>query len=346
MSKLSFKDQEIKIGIDVHKNSWSTKFLSRDVNLGSPTFSGPSKAEQLASYAHKMYPDANFECAYEAGFCGFWIQEKLTKLGLPTIVVNPADIPTNDKERAFKEDRRDSLKIAKALRSDMLEPIYVPSLEDQENRSLVRQKYRMARDIRRTKNRIKSHLAFYGKSLLNEEGKEEKYWSNRVITKLENKAIEENDHTLQGWVSYLKVQRLTQLNLVRSLRTLSKSEKYKESYEKLYIIQGVGLLTAMVFLTEIMDIGRFSNQERYLSYIGLIPGTNSSGSKSISTGITHRGNKQLRSALVLSAWVAIQTNPEMTLYYQKQKANKPANKAIIKVARKLATEMRYTLINK
>ena len=31
---------------------------------------------------------------YEAGFCGFWIHERLTALGIDNIVVNPADVPT------------------------------------------------------------------------------------------------------------------------------------------------------------------------------------------------------------------------------------------------------------
>ena len=40
------------------------------------------------------------------------------------MVVNPADIPTTLKEIIQKEDARDSLKIAKALRSGILRPIY------------------------------------------------------------------------------------------------------------------------------------------------------------------------------------------------------------------------------
>jgi len=33
-------------------------------------------------------------------------------------------------------------------------------------------------------------------------------------------------------------------------------------------IQGIGLITAMVIMTEINDIHRFSNQEKLTSYVG------------------------------------------------------------------------------
>lgn len=50
----------------------------------------------------------NYFSAYEAGFSGLWPHYKLTELGINNIVVNPADIPTTQKEKVQKEDKRDS----------------------------------------------------------------------------------------------------------------------------------------------------------------------------------------------------------------------------------------------
>ena len=77
-------------------------------------------------------------------------------------VVNPADIPTTDKEKVQKEDKRDSRKIAKSLRSRDLAPIYVPSTKTLEDRSLVRTRSMLVKDLTRYKNRIKSFLYFHG----------------------------------------------------------------------------------------------------------------------------------------------------------------------------------------
>ena len=49
-----------------------------------------------ALYAHlvKNYPKAEYYSVYEAGFCGFWIHYRFIELGIHSIVVNPADVPT------------------------------------------------------------------------------------------------------------------------------------------------------------------------------------------------------------------------------------------------------------
>jgi len=43
------------------------------------------------------------------------------------MVVNPADVPTKDKERADKTDRVDCRKLARGLRNGEIKGIYVPS---------------------------------------------------------------------------------------------------------------------------------------------------------------------------------------------------------------------------
>ena len=79
-----------------------------------------SFVDTLVKYLNTKYPKGEYQCAYEAGFSGFWAQEQLQAKGVNTIVVNPADIPTTDKERQFKTDKRDSKKIALTLRSGEL----------------------------------------------------------------------------------------------------------------------------------------------------------------------------------------------------------------------------------
>ena len=63
---------------------------------------------------------------------------KLIELGIKNIVVNPADIPTTDKDRRQKEDARDSRKIAKGLSQNNLTAIYIPDIEKEGDRNLIR----------------------------------------------------------------------------------------------------------------------------------------------------------------------------------------------------------------
>lgn len=68
------------------------------------TFSQEPNPEQLANHLKRHYPNGEYSCVYEAGFCGFWIQESLEKLGIKCKVVNAADVPTTDKEKRLKTD--------------------------------------------------------------------------------------------------------------------------------------------------------------------------------------------------------------------------------------------------
>lgn len=343
MTNLSFSGKNIYVGIDVHKKSWEVKILTEHTSHRPLHLSSDHKLKDLTNYLKKNFPDATILCAYEAGFSGYWIQEGLEQEGITTLIIHPADIPTSDKEKQYKTDQRDCLKIAQTLRSGLLEGIYVPSKEFQKDRAVVRQRYQIASDQRRIKNRIKSHLAFFGIEVKWEEGVNERYWSNQMMNNLESYGEQKEDQVLKGHMKHLRLHRELELEATQALRQISKKASYEKKVNALRKIPGVGLLTVMTFLTEIMEVTRFSSEEKLLSYVGLIPGSHSSGEREVRTRMTNRGNKRVRTAMILSAWMAVRNDSRMALYYEEQKKNKCAQKAIVKVARKLIRKMRYEL---
>ena len=100
----------------------------------------------------KNFPNSNYFSAYEASFSGFKTHRDLISLGIKNMVVNPADIPTTDKERKQKEDSRDSRKIAKQLSKNDLMAIYIPDIDTEGDRQLVRYRKTLTKEISRTKN--------------------------------------------------------------------------------------------------------------------------------------------------------------------------------------------------
>jgi len=70
-----------------------------------------------------------------------------TQQGVNNIVVHAADVPTKQKERAFKTDKRDCRKIARSLSNEELDAIYVPSLKTQQDRTLVRLRLTFRKDL-------------------------------------------------------------------------------------------------------------------------------------------------------------------------------------------------------
>lgn len=98
------------------------------------------------------------------------------------MVVNPADVPSSDKEKWLKNDKIDARKISRELSAGKLAPIYVPAIEMEQVRSLVRQRSRLVKDQTRCKNRVWHLLMFSGLKL--DADRPKQYWSRRFVESL------------------------------------------------------------------------------------------------------------------------------------------------------------------
>jgi transposase len=343
--KIDFTDQNIYAGFDAHLRSWKVTVMAEDIVY--KTFTQPPRPEVLFNYLQEHFPGGTYHTAYEAGFCGYWIHDKLVSFGINSIVVNPADIPTTDKERVQKEDKRDSRKIARSLSSGTLTPIYTPSLRTQRDRSLMRTRAMLVRDLARYKNRIKSFLYFYGISIDSSFNNPQSHWSNRFMNWLESIDMgeESGKEALHVLISECKNLRTSILNITKQVRRLSQAETYQERVILLRSIPGIGLLTAMIILTELETINRFRNIDKMCGYIGLVPSTKSSGEKERTGDITPRGHNVLRTAIIESSWTAIRNDPSLMRSYLSFIKRMDENKAIVKIAKKLLSRIRFVLTN-
>lgn len=342
--EISFRGHQIYVGLDVHKNSWQVSIALKEV-IQKTFHMSPGSPQELKGYLDRNYPDGEYHCAYESGFCGFWIQEELTRLGIKTSVYHAIDIPTTNKEKRQKTDKRDSLKIVKALRQGDCESIYVPNKDQQKMRSLVRQRASIVEDRQRIMHRIKSHLSYYGIECEALGWRQE--WSGKHIEWLKSQADKSQDQTLDWMLRELALMRNMEREILKQLREISKTSTYKSAVDLLLSVPGVGLKSALVILTEIgLDFDRFDKLDRLCAYCGLMPDTNSSGEAERVGNLTHRGNRRLRCILIECAWAAIKRDPELALCYSEYKKRMAGQKAIIKIARKLLNRIRRVLNKK
>jgi transposase len=344
-NKIDFNGQHVYVGIDVHLKSWTVTIMTE--LLVHRTFSQPAKPEALYHYLDKNFPGAIYHSAYEAGFCGYWIHNMLVKFGIKSIVVNPADIPTTGKEKVMKTDGRDSVKIARSLRSGDLVPIHVPSITTLEQRGLIRIRATLVRDLTRYKNRIKAFLHLHGIECPEVFNNSQTHWSNRFNKWLET--IEMTEWSGKASIDILLEQskhlRASVLQVTRQVRVLAKTDRYKVQQDLLRSIPGIGILTAMTILTEIETITRFANIDQLCGFIGLVPSTNSTGDHEVIGDITPRGHSILRSAIIESAWVAARLDPALNKSYHDYCKRMEPNKAIIRIARKLCSRIMFVLKN-
>ena len=340
--KVDFSGHNLFIGMDVHEKSWNVSIFLEDMFIRSFTQQPSAKALELL--LKRDYPEANYLCGYESGYCGFSIQRRLNALGIACQVMHAGDIPQTNKEKLSKRDPVDSKKIGEALATRKAKPIYIPDEESEQDRGLVRYRDRLQKDITRCKNRIRSTLYEFG-IILPDAFK--KGWSNRFIQWLNEteQIIGSTRTTLNHMIEQMVTLRGLLLKVNRDIRKLQNSPRYKQRVQYLTSISGIGPLSAMIILTELIDIRRFSSFRNLNSYVGFYPMEHSTSDKEHKGGIMIRHNKHLRKLLVEDAWVAMRHDPALTLAFNQWSVRMTGKRAIVKVARKLLSRIRYVLIN-
>lgn len=342
-NKISFKGQNIYVGIDVHLKSWSVTILSETSVLKK--FVQGADPDKLHRTLTTNYPEAEYHSVYEAGFCGFWIHDRLTALGIHNIVVNPSDVPTTSSEKLRKTDAVDSRKLASSLRARQLKGIYTPDAEALEIRSLIRLKNSITKDMTRQKNRIKSQLRYLGVEIPSEYLEPRSNWSKRFIAWLKEVQMMTTSgrQTLDLQIRQFEDLRRQKLEITRALRTLSHSDRFEETLKLLMTVPGIGQSTGLALLSEIVDIKRFKNSEDLAAYVGMIPMCHSTGEHDGTGDITTRKHAILRANIIEAAWIAIRHDEAMQLCYLNNCKKMVASKAIVKVARKLVNRIFFVL---
>lgn len=337
---ISFANVHFFIGLDAHLRNW--KVTIRLDGLELKTFSmNPSPLELLA-YLQKHYPDGIYHIVYEAGFCGFWALRIFRQQNIDCIIVNPADVPTTNKEKVNKSDPIDSRKLARELENKSLHSIYIPDTFHEELRMLMRLRYRIIQSQTRTKNRIKGLLYTQGIQIpLQFSGHAR--WSHAFILWLQQLHLitSAGNFTLQNLICQLKEIREHNKNVLKQLRKEATKDDIAPIMKALQGVPGVAFITAMYLYTEIMDMKRFSNDEHLVSFVGLVPSTQTSDENVYSNGISFRQNSFLRTMMIEAAWTAVREDPAMTLKFKELTKRMNSQNAIIRIAKKLVKRIRH-----
>jgi len=339
VKELNFAGKRICCGLDAHKSNWKVHARMDGKELAS--FSQNPDAILLSRYFKKNYPGAEVNVVYEAGFCGFGIQRSLSELGIECIVVNAADVPSSDKERKRKDDKVDARKLSRQLAEGNLKGIYIPGIQMEHARALVRQRYRLVQDQTRCKNRIK-HMLMCNGVPLNSNG----HWSGKYVKQLENVKCEPPLQTaLNLAIEEYKQMRSLLKGATLAIRNLAEQPAFAKVQRYIQSIDGIGLINGMVIQTEIQDIERFKTLDGLCDYAGFVPDISSSDDRMVIKGITYRCNEFLRKALIESSWILIRKDPAMLMKYNEYRKRMNKNKAIIRIGKHLLSRIRYVWSN-
>jgi transposase len=106
---------------------------------------------------------------------------------------------------------------------------------------------------------------------------------------------------------------------------------------RLMSVPGVNVITAATFLAAIGEVGRFRSPRKLTGYLGLDPRVRQSGPGPATHGrISKQGSAPARYALVEASWSVVRQPGPLHAFYERVRARRGHQVAIVAAARKLA----------
>ncbi len=313
------------LGLDVHAATIAVAMLE-DGQERPEVHEIANDPASIRKTIKRLAKDRSLRCCYEAGPCGYVVQRQLAAMGIDCAVVAPSLIPQKPGDRV-KTDRRDAVKLSRLLRSGDLTPITVPTEDQEAVRDLVRAREAARRARTDARHRLTKFLLRQGHRYHACNWTHQFWkWVNRVT--FSHAALTK---TLQHYTDMvLQLDRQIEA-LDTDIAEIASREPFRDMVGKLSCLRGISTLAAMVILSEVYDLRRFTTASEFMAFLGLVPSEHSSGQKQRRGGITKTGNGRVRRILVEAAW-AYRHYPKVTSRQRKMFAQQPP--AIADVCRK------------
>jgi transposase len=290
------KAKTIKLGVDVHLSLY---VVVRVIDGGTPQPPQRFKPVEFMLWCAKqlILAEKVFTC-YEAGPFGYTLHRRLERMGVTNYVIRPRDWDEYGKK--VKTDKRDALAMAQCLdryvsgNRQAFCVVRVPTEEEEEKRSLSRQRESLQQEKQRLAAQGRSHALYYGGHLQGE------WWQER------------------DWQRTRPQLPAIVVNLLEPLRRLLAAVEAELDARTQELVAaapaglpvGLGQMTSQILEREVVDWDRFKNRRQVASYTGLCPREDTSGQQRFQGAINKHGNRRLRPVLVEGAWRLLVFQPD------------------------------------
>ena len=313
------------VGLDVHLD-----FIEIAICEEGKVFSAgrvPSTPEGITTLAQSLLPTDRV--ALEVTGSSWEIVKLLKPHVRRIVVVSPGD--TGIAQARAKTDRLDARTLAKLLWTGELEAVWVPPEWVSRMRRRLSRREQLVRARSRAKNEIHAVLMrrLKGRPPVSDLfGVKGRQWLRGLELPLEEN---ETVHACLRHIEFLDSE------IERVERLICQEALTSRQIRRLLTVPGVNVICAAVFLAAIGDVRRFKGSRPVVAYLGLDPRVYQSGSAPARSGrISKQGSPQARWALVEAAQSVVQQPGPMHGFYERIRARKGHNVAIVAVARKLA----------
>ncbi len=277
----------------------------------------------------------------ECIFCWYWLADLCEQEGIDFILGHALYMRAIHGVKT-KNDKLDSLKIARLMRGGNFPLAYVYPPAMRSTRDLMRRRNLFVRKRAELLSHIQNTTSQYNLEPLG------------TISRPHHR----RDKAIDSWFPDPVLQLMidTDLKLIdhydpiikeldRRILALAKGHD-SQSLALLCSIHGVGQVLALTMLYEIHDIDRFASKQDFCSYARLVKAQKSSNGKTFTGSGSRIGNAHLRWAFSEAAVMFIRKNEEANRYYQRLIARHGKSKALTILAKRLGIAVYYMLKQK
>lgn len=341
----------IMVGCDLHDRSMLLKWAVGKEPSRKLTFANtPERRCRMIELLHDRAELLGVErivFAYEASCLGYILHDELQEAGIECYVLAPTGMARSPKHVRRKTDEKDAEQILDVLRAHelagaALPGIWVPDEQTRQDRQVVRRRLELGERVGRLKTRITHLLKLHGVS--RPEAAER--WSVADRRWMRELKVEHLGHgVVVALDSLLRELEFTETELAlqdRNVQALAQGKRYRTPAAELDDLTGVGLLTAMVFLTEMGRMSRFSNRRQVADYLGLAPASRETGEQADCKGhITKQGPARVRKVLCQAVWALLGHDKHETALHEQITAGKKERRktATVALMRRLGIRM-------
>jgi transposase len=233
-------------------------------------------------------------------------------------------------EAKVKSDKVDAATLCELLDAGFLPAVWSPDERTRVLRGLLGRRDRQVRSRTRAKNAVHAALGreLKGRPPMSDLfGREGRAWLGR---------LELPAHERQIVASCLREVDFLSREIAALEAALAKLALSSEQVKRLMTVPGVSLISAATFVAVVGEIGRFETPKKLVGYVGLDPKVRQSGeAKARHAGISKQGSAAARHMLCEAAWIAVRTPGPLRAFYERVRARRGVQIALVATARKL-----------
>jgi transposase len=313
------------IGLDVHRDFCEVAIWEAgELRSAGRIETAP---EQLELFAESLGSDDRV--ALEVTGNAWEIARIIEPQVAEVLVVSPSD--TGIRQARAKTDRLDARALARLLATGSLEGLWLPDERTRAMRRRLARRSQLVKARTRAKNEVNAALI---RRLIAKPKVADLFGQGgrRWLAELELPA--EERETLDSCLRQIDFldREVAEVEAVIAREALESPEALR-----LMSVPGVNVITAATFLAAIGAVGRFRSPRKLTGYLGLDPRVRQSGPGPATHGrISKQGSAPARYALVEASWSVVRQPGPLHAFYERVRARRGHQVAIVATARKLA----------